>query len=243
MQKHLHGWQERERERERERECLHLPLCTYTYVCVRVYVFWHTCSVTLRCVAGLISRNYTPSVVPWQSLCWVPLNTTFCNYKSVIILLVFSFPPGAELSAKHRHSAVLQLHLHTQPHGHPPTHKRVPTHTHPQTHSGRHTGNQPWWLLLLTLTLIETLCTKAWRCSATAVMMDQQSKNDVEKGLVVHLWGHSCVEARTIPKPHMTPSVSDLPLPRVTQWAGDTVFLNRGRQIRHSHKYIYAVHI
>lgn len=158
-------------------------------------------------------------------------HTRFCNYESVIILLVFSFSPGAKLSVKHRHSAVLQLHLHTQPRGRPPTHKRVPSHTH--THARTPFRNQPRWLVPLTLTLIETLCTKACQCSATVVMMDQQSKSDVEKDSVMHPRGRSCVKGTQCPR--MTPKKKGMPgrCERPAAARGYTMSLSHHAQIRH----------
>lgn len=141
------------------------------------------------------SAEITPGSPSPDTCCWVALNTRFCNYKSVIILSLLSFSPGAGLSVKLRRSPVLQLHLHTRPRGRPPTRKHVPTHTHTHTcnHTHRHSCNQPWWFVPLTLMLIETPCSKAWQCSATVVMMDQQSKNDVKKGFVLDLRGHGRV--------------------------------------------------
>lgn len=118
-----------ESERVSTHTCVHVHIRECVCVCFGVRVVWPLS------VWQAWSAEITPRLPSLDSCCWVALNARFCNYKSVIILPVFSFSPGAKRSVRHRHSAVLQLHLHTRPRGRPPTHKRVPTHTHAETNA------------------------------------------------------------------------------------------------------------
>lgn len=205
-----------------ESEAPRTPACMCIFVCLCVYfgisVVWPL-SLWQAWSAEITARLPSP-----DSCCWVALNARFCNYKSVIIFPAFSFSPGAKLSVKHRHSAVLQQHLHTRPHGRPPTHKQMPPHTRARTHAFTHThlDNQPRWFVLLTLMLIETPCSRVWQRLATVVMMDQQSKNDVKKGFVMHQRGRACVEAADIQNPTWhwrwaATTMNDPPLLRAAQ--------------------------
>lgn len=126
---HLHKWQ---RERSAAHTCVHVHICVFVCVYFGISVVWPL-SLWQAWSAKITAR------LPSPDSCWVALNARFCNYKSVIILPAFSFSPGAKLSVKHRHSAVLQQHLHTRPHGRPPTHKQMPTHV--RAHALTHT---PW---------------------------------------------------------------------------------------------------
>lgn len=89
-------------------------------------------------------------------------------------------------------------------------------------HSHAHLDNQPRWFVLLTLMLIETPCSRVWQRLATVVMMDQQSKNDVKKGFVMHQRGRACVEAADIQNPTWhwrwaATTMNDPPLLRAAQ--------------------------